>query len=91
MSITVGMMLYNKTRHNPYNSIKIERMALSMGQARTYTDGLKTQALKLAKEAGTKHAAEELGVPKNTFGTWVHKAKKREEAQIVNRFWNVIQ
>jgi len=49
-----------------------------MGQARTYTDEFKAQALKLAKEIGTKRTAEELGVPKNTLGTWVHKAKKGE-------------
>ena len=49
-----------------------------MGQARTYTEEFKAQAIKLAKEVGTKRASEELGVPKNTLGTWVHKAKKRE-------------
>lgn len=53
-------------------------MVSGMGQARTYTDEFKAQALKLAKEIGTKRAAEELGVPKNTLGTWVHKAKKGE-------------
>lgn len=40
-----------------------------MGQARTYTDEFKAQALKLAKEVGAKRAAEELGVPQNTLGT----------------------
>lgn len=49
-----------------------------MGQARTYTEEFKAQAIKLAKEVGTKRASEEIGVPKNTLGTWVHKAKKRE-------------
>ena len=43
-----------------------------MGQARTYTEEFKAQAIKLAKEVGTKRASEELGVPKNTLGTWVH-------------------
>ncbi len=36
------------------------------------------QTVKLAKEEGIKRAWEELGEPKNTLGTWVHKAKKRE-------------
>ena len=36
------------------------------------------QTVKLANEEGIKRAWEELGVPKNTFGTCVHKAKKRE-------------
>lgn len=47
-----------------------------MGQARTYTEEFKAQAIKLAKEVGTKRASEELGIPKNTLGTWVHKEKK---------------
>ncbi len=62
------MMLYNKK----------ERMLSGIRQARTYMDEFKTQALKLVKEIGTKRAAEELGAPKNTLGTWVHKAKKGE-------------
>ena len=32
------------------------------------------QAIKLAKEIGTK-AADELCIPKGTLGTWVHKAR----------------
>lgn len=47
-----------------------------MGQVRTYTEEFKSQAIKLAKEVGPKRASEELGIPKNTLGTWVHKAKK---------------
>lgn len=46
-----------------------------MGQARTYTDEFKAQALKLAKEIGTKRATEKLGVPKNTLGTLGDYAK----------------
>lgn len=49
-----------------------------MGQARTYTEEFKAQAIKLAKEVGSKRAAEELGIPKNTLGTWLHKAKTGE-------------
>lgn len=49
-----------------------------MVQAKTYTEEFKAQAIKLAKEVGTKRASEELGIPKNTLGTWVHKAKKGE-------------
>lgn len=49
-----------------------------MGEARTYTEEFKAQAIKLAKEVGRKRAAEELGIPKNTLGTWLHKAKTGE-------------
>lgn len=49
-----------------------------MAKARTYTAEFKEQAIKLAKEVGNKCAADELGIPKNTLGTWVHKAKKGE-------------
>lgn len=49
-----------------------------MAKARTYTAEFKEQAIKLAKEVGNKRAADELGIPKNTLGTWVHKAKKGE-------------
>ncbi len=59
-----------------YNEKK--RTVSEMGQARTYTEEFKAQAIKFAKEVGTKRASEELGVPKNTLGTWVHKAKKGE-------------
>ena len=52
-----------------------------MGQARTYTEEFKAQAIKLAKEVGSKRAAEELGIPKNTLGTWLHKAKTGEVDQ----------
>lgn len=46
-----------------------------MKQARSYDKEFKVQAVKLAKETGTKKAAEELGVPVNTLSGWVHKAK----------------
>ena len=32
----------------------------------------------LAKEIGNAAAAKELGIPKGTLGTWVHKAKAGE-------------
>lgn len=43
-----------------------------------YTEGFKAQAIKLTKEIGPKRAAGELGIPKNTLETWVHKVKKGE-------------
>lgn len=46
-----------------------------MKQARSYDKEFKVQAVKLAKETGTKKAAAELGVPVNTLSGWVHKAK----------------
>ena len=49
-----------------------------MTGVREYTTEFKEQAIKLAKEVGTKRAAEELGIPKNTLGTWVYKVKKGE-------------
>ncbi len=49
-----------------------------MGTGRQYDEKFKMQAIKLAKETGTKKAAEELGIPKNTLGGWVSKARKGE-------------
>ena len=49
-----------------------------MAVTREYTAEFKEQAIKLSKEVGTKRAAEELGIPKNTLGTWVYKVKKGE-------------
>ena len=49
-----------------------------MGEARTYTEEFKAQAIKLAKEVGRKRAAEEHGIPKNILGTWLNKAKTGE-------------
>lgn len=49
-----------------------------MAEVKTYAAEFKEQAVKLAKKVGTKRAADELGIPKNTLGTWVHKAKKGE-------------
>lgn len=46
-----------------------------MKQARSYDKEYKVQAVKLAKEKGTKSAAAELGIPVNTLSGWVHKAK----------------
>ena len=46
-----------------------------MKQARSYDKEFKVQAVKLAKEAGTKKAAAEPGIPENTLSGWVHKAK----------------
>lgn len=49
-----------------------------MGTGRQYDEKFKLQAIKLAKEIGTKKAAEELGIPKNTLGGWISKARKGE-------------
>ena len=46
--------------------------------AKQYDEEFKTQAIKLAKEIGNKAAADELGIPKGTLGTWLHKARKGE-------------
>ena len=49
-----------------------------MGTGRQYNEEFKKQALLLAKEIGNAAAATELGIPKGTLGTWVHKAKAGE-------------
>ena len=49
-----------------------------MGTGRQYDEEFKKQAIKLAKEVGNKAAAEELGIPKGTLGTWLKKAKAGE-------------
>ncbi len=49
-----------------------------MGTGRQYDEKFKLEAIKLAKETGTKKAAEELGIPKNTLGGWISKARKGE-------------
>ena len=46
-----------------------------MGTGRQYDDEFKKQAIKLAKEIGSKAAADELGIPKGTLGTWLRKAR----------------
>ena len=49
-----------------------------MAVAKQYDEEFKKQAIKLAKEIGNKAAADELGIPKGTLGTWLHKAKQGE-------------
>lgn len=49
-----------------------------MGTVRQYDEEFKRQAIKLAKENGSKAAAEELGIPKGTLGTWMKKARAGE-------------
>ena len=49
-----------------------------MGTGRQYDDEFKKQAIKLAKEIGSKAAADELGIPKGTLGTWLRKARTGE-------------
>ena len=48
------------------------------GTGRQYNEEFKKQAILLAKEIGNAAAATELGIPKGTLGTWVHKAKAGE-------------
>ena len=43
-----------------------------MSTERKYDDEFKKQAVKLAKEVGTKAAVAELCVPKSTLLAWVH-------------------
>ena len=49
-----------------------------MGTGRQYDEEFKKQAILLAKEVGNAAAANELGIPKGTLGTWVNKAKVGE-------------
>ena len=49
-----------------------------MGTGRQYEEEKKKQAIMLAKEIGNAAAAKELGIPKGTLGTWIHKAKAGE-------------
>ena len=49
-----------------------------MGTGRQYDEEFKKQAILLAKEIGNAAAAKELGIPKGTLGTWIHKAKAGE-------------
>ena len=44
-----------------------------MGTGRQYDEKFKLEAVKLAREVGTKKAAEELDIPKNTLGGWMSK------------------
>lgn len=46
-----------------------------METAKQYDEEFKKQAVKLAKEIGNKAAADELGIPKGTLGTWLRKAR----------------
>ena len=49
-----------------------------MGTGKQYDEEFKKQAVKLAKEVGNNAAAKELGIPKGTLGTWMHKARAGE-------------
>lgn len=49
-----------------------------MGTGKQYDEEIKKQAVKLAMEVGNKSAAEELGIPKGTLGTWLRKARAGE-------------
>jgi len=43
-----------------------------------YAKEYKVEAVKLAKEVGTKKAAGELGMPEGTLSSWISAAKKGE-------------
>lgn len=47
-------------------------------ETREYTGEYKKEAVKLAKEVGTKQASIELGVPKGTLYGWLKKEDKGE-------------
>ena len=47
-----------------------------MGTGRQCDEEFKKQAIKLTKEVGNKAAAEELGIPKGTLGTWLKRQKQ---------------
>ena len=49
-----------------------------MRTGKQYDEEFKKQAIKLAKEVGNTAAANELGVPKGTLGTWMRKARSGE-------------
>lgn len=49
-----------------------------MGTVKQYDEEFKKQAVRLAKEIGNKAAADELGIPKGTLGTWLSKARSGE-------------
>ncbi len=49
-----------------------------MSTVKHYDEEFKKQAIKLAKEIGNKAAANELGIPKGTLGTWLRKARSGE-------------
>jgi len=46
-----------------------------MGQARSYDQEYKVEAVKLVRKVETKKAAEKLGIQRNTLSEWIHKAK----------------
>ncbi len=47
-----------------------------MRQTRSYDKEYKERAVKLAKEVGTKKAAEDLGIPAGTLSGWKKSAKR---------------
>ena len=57
---------------------KRKRRVSKTGTGKQYDEDFKKQAIKLAREVGNTAAAEELGIPKGTLGTWMHKARLGE-------------
>ena len=49
-----------------------------MSTVKHYDEEFKKQAITLATEIGNKAAANELGIPKGTLGTWLRKARSGE-------------
>lgn len=49
-----------------------------MGTGKQYDEDFKEQAIKLAREVGNTAASDELGIPKGTLGTRMHKARLGE-------------
>ena len=58
-----------------------------MGTGKQYDEDFKKQAIKLAREVGNTAAAEELGIPKGTLGTWMHKARLRVGSAFTVVLW----
>ncbi|MCM1314020.1 MAG: hypothetical protein NC244_01465 [Alistipes senegalensis] len=49
-----------------------------MGTGRQYDEKFKVETVKLARDTGTKRAAEEPGIPEGTPGGCVRKAREGE-------------
>ena len=67
-----------------------------MKTTKNYDQEFKIQAIKLAKEIGNKAAADELGIPISTIGTWVYKAKQGDidvgsESRSVEDALNIVE
>ncbi|MEM6289158.1 MAG: DDE-type integrase/transposase/recombinase [Bacteroidota bacterium] len=55
-------------------------MGASSGRSKSqpYTTAFREQAVQLALELGERPAARQLGIPRGTLSSWVHKARRRQ-------------